>query len=179
MARVTVKNVRLSYAFIWKPKQTQDGKEKYSVAILFKKDDEKNVKAVKNAYDAAKKAGIEKFGTAFGTGKLKNPLHDGDEDHAGDAAYEGCYYLNASNFDKPLIVDSKRQEIMDQSEVYSGCYANVILEVYPYNHPANKGITCSLVGIQKVADGDSLGGRGPIRAEDLFEVLDDEDDFMK
>ncbi|MEG1704900.1 MAG: DUF2815 family protein, partial [Niameybacter sp.] len=44
-----------------------------------------------------------------------------------------------------------------------------------FNTNGNKGIACGLGNIQKLADGDSLGGRS--RAEDEFSTAAD-DDFL-
>lgn len=36
--------------------------------------------------------------------------------------YAGCYFLNANSREKPQVVDKQVQPILDQTEVYSGCY---------------------------------------------------------
>ena len=76
---------------------------------------------------------------------------------------------------KMCIRDSV-QPILDRNEVYSGCYARVSISLYPFNTNGNKGIACGLGNIQKIADGEPLGGR--TRAEDDFEAYDEEDDFL-
>jgi hypothetical protein len=63
---------------------------------------------------------------------------------------------------------------MDKSEVYSGCYARVSINLYPFNVDGNKGIAAGLNNVQKLADGDALSGRA--RAEDDFTAV--EDDFL-
>ena len=50
----------------------------------------------------------------------------------------------------------------------------VSISLYPFNTNGNRGIACGLGNIQKIADGEPLGGR--TRAEDDFEVYEDEDD---
>ena len=50
------------------------------------------------------------------------------------------------------------------------------ISLYPFNTNGNKGISCGLGNIQKIADGEPLGGR--TRAEDDFEAYDEEDDFL-
>ena len=71
-------------------------------------------------------------------------------------------------------MDKNVQPILDRNEVYSGCYARVSISLYPFNTNGNKGIACGLGNIQKIADGEPLGGR--TRAEDDFEAYEDEDD---
>lgn len=63
--------------------------------------------------------------------------------------------------------------ILDRSEVYSGVYAHVSLSFYAFNTNGNKGVACGLGNIQKVRDGEPLGGRTNASAE--FETIDDED----
>ena len=67
-----------------------------------------------------------------------------------------------------------RQPIIDTSEVYSGVYGRASITFYAFNSNGNKGIACGLNNLQKIADGEPLGGK--TRAEDDFADLDDEDD---
>ena len=78
----------------------------------------------------------------------------------------------------PQIVDKNVEPILDRSEVYSGVYARVSLSFYAFNVNGNKGIACGLGNIQKIKDGEPLGGR--TNAADEFESFedDDEDDFL-
>ena len=73
----------------------------------------------------------------------------------------------------PQIVDKAVKPIMDRSEVYSGCYARVSLNFYAFNSNGNKGIACGLGNIQKIKDGELLGGK--TSAVDDFTTLEDED----
>ena len=75
----------------------------------------------------------------------------------------------------PQIVDKYVKPILDRNEVYSGCYARVSLNFYAFNSNGNKGVACGLGNIQKIRDGESLGGRSS--AVDDFTTVDD-DDFL-
>ena len=75
----------------------------------------------------------------------------------------------------PQIVDKAVKPILDRSEVYSGCYARVSLNFYVFNSNGNKGVACGLGNIQKIRDGEMLGGR--TNATDDFTSLE-EDDFL-
>lgn len=92
-----------------------------------------------------------------------------------DEAYKGHYFINANSNTPPQIVDRAVKPILDRSEVYSGCYARVSLSFYAFNSNGNKGVACGLGNIQKVRDGEPLGGR--TNAADDFATLDD-DDFL-
>jgi hypothetical protein len=73
-------------------------------------------------------------------------------------------------------VDRRLQEIIDSTEVYSGCYAKVSINAFPYSVSGNKGVSFGLNHVQKLRDGDFLGGRS--KAEDDFDDEgDDEDDY--
>ena len=65
------------------------------------------------------------------------------------------------------------QSILDQSEVYSGCYGRISVNFYGFNNNGNRGIAAGLGNIQKLKDGEPLGGR--TNAEDDFEALEEED----
>lgn len=84
------------------------------------------------------------------------------------------YFVNANSTTAPGIVDADRQPIIDTSEVYSGVYGRASINFYAFNSNGNKGIACGLNNLQKIRDGEPLGGKS--RAEDDF--ADDEDDFL-
>ena len=176
MSRIVTGKVRLSYAHIWEPVSINGGDEKYSVSLIIPKSDKKTVSDIKKAIEDAKEDGKTKFGGKI-PANLKLPLRDGDIERPDDEAYANSYFINANSKDKPQIVDRNVQAILDQSEVYSGCYARVSISLYAFNSNGSRGIACGLGNIQKIADGEPLGGRS--RAEDDFSVFDDdEDDFL-
>ena len=165
--------VRLSYANVWEPKSINGGDPKYSCSIIIPKSDTETVNAINAAIDCAMKEGIGKFGGKVPPkGALKLPLRDGDTERDDDA-YADCYFINANTKTAPQIVDKHVRPILDRSEVYSGVYAHVSLSFYAFNINGNKGVACGLGNIQKVRDGEPLGGRTNASAE--FETLEDED----
>ena len=153
---------RLSYANIWEPKQVNGtGDPKYSCCLLIKKSDTNALAAIRKAIEAIKTdpASLAKWGGKLPP-KLKEPLRDGDEEKD-DENYAGCYFLNANASEnrRPKIIDRACNDVLDQDEVYSGCYANVKVSIYAYNNPkGGKGISAGLVAIQKTKDGPRLGG---------------------
>ena len=170
--KVITGKARFSYANVWEPKSINGGDEKYSVSLIISKDDTKTVAEIKAAIEAAKQEGKAKFGGKI-PANLKLPLRDGDVDRPDDEAYKNSYFVNANSKDKPQIVDKNVKPILDQSEVYSGCYGRASITFYAFNQNGNKGIACGLGNIQKLADGEPLSGRS--RAEDDFSSADDED----
>ena len=163
---------RFSYLHCWEPDSVNGSEPKYSVSAIIPKSDTKTVNAIKAAIEQAKKDSVSKWGGKV-PANLKLPLRDGDIDRPDDEAYAGCYFFNANSRQAPQVVDSKVQPILDQSEVYSGCYGKISVTFYGYNSNGNRGIAAGLGNIQKLKDGESLGGR--TSASDDFQTEDDED----
>lgn len=163
---------RFSYLHCWEPDSVNGGDPKYSVSAIIPKSDTKTVNAIKAAIEQAKNDSVSKWGGKV-PANLKLPLRDGDIDRPDDEAYAGCYFFNANSRQAPQVVDSKVQPILDQSEVYSGCYGKISVTFYGYNSNGNRGIAAGLGNIQKLKDGESLGGR--TSAADDFQTEDDED----
>lgn len=165
---------RLSYVNIWEPQSINGSEPKYSVSLIIPKSDTTTIAKIKQAIDRAKQEAISKFGGKI-PANLKLPLRDGDIDRPEDEAYQGSYFINCNSKQKPQVVDSQVQPILDQTEVYSGCYGRVSVTFYGFNTNGNRGIAAGLGNVQKLRDGDVLGGR--MRAEDEFSTLSD-DDFL-
>ena len=169
-----------SYANVWDAKSINGGTPKFSVSLIIPKSDTATVHKLKAAIQAAYTEGESKL---KGNGKsvpalsvLKNPLRDGDLERPDDAAYADSYFINANSATAPGIVDADRQPILDRSEVYSGVYGRASINFYAFNSNGNKGIACGLNNLQKIADGEPLGGK--FRAEDDFADTAAEDDFL-
>ena len=170
--------VRLSYANVWEPKSINGGTEKYSVSLIIPKSDTKTLTAIQKAIDAAIEEGRGKFGGKIpNKSALKLPLRDGDIDRPDDEAYANCYFVNANSSTAPEIVDKARDPILNRSEVYSGVYARASINFYAFNSNGNRGIACGLGNIQKVRDGEPLGGK--TSAADDFASDYDGDDFLE
>ena len=167
--------VRLSYAHLFKPRPAEDGgTPKFSGMFLIPKKDHVTLGKVNAAIEAAKKAGIEKFGGKIPV-TLRTPLRDGDTDPPGGnpkPELTGMMFISASTTEAPVIVGADKQEIIDQSEIYSGCYVRASITFSAYNHKTGgKGIGAYLNGVQKKADGEPLGS-----ARESADTMFDDDD---
>lgn len=167
---ITGPNTRFSYANVWEPKSINGGAPKFSVSLIVPKSDTKTVEKIKAAIEAAYKEGESKL---KGNGRsvpalsaIKNPLRDGDTERPDDEAYANSYFINANSTTAPGIVDASCNPILERSEVYSGVYGRASISFYAFNSNGNKGIACGLNNLQKICDGEPLGGR--TRAEDDF-----------
>ena len=176
---ITGPKTRWSYANVWDAKSINGGAPKYSVSLIIPKSDTKTVEKIKAAIQAAYEEGQSKL---KGNGKsvpalslIKTPLRDGDTERPDDEAYKNCYFINANSATAPGIVDADRNPIMERSEVYSGVYGRASISLYAFNSNGNRGIACGLNNLQKISDGEPLGGKA--RAEDDFDTEDD-DDFL-
>ena len=113
---------------------------------------------------------------AVGDEAGKLPLRDGDIDRPEDEAYADSYFFNANSRQAPQVVDKNVQPVLDQSEVYSGCYGRISVNFYGFNNNGNRGIAAGLGNIQKLRDGESLGGRS--NADEDFDAVEGEEDFL-
>lgn len=177
MKVITGPNTRWSYANVWEPKSINGGTPKYSISLIIPKTDTKIVARINSAIEAAYLEGEAKL---KGNGKavpplaaIKSPLRDGDIERPDDAAYENAYFINANATTAPGIVDADRNPILTRSEVYSGVYGRASISFYAFNSNGNRGIACGLNNLQKVRDGEPLGGK--ISAENDFATADDAD----
>ena len=167
---ITGPDARWSYANIWEAKSINGGAPKFSVSLIIPKSDTRTVEKIKVAIEAAYKEGESKL---KGNGRsvpalsaIKNPLRDGDTERPDDEAYANSYFINANSATAPGIVDANCSPILERSEVYSGVYGRASISFYAFNSNGNKGIACGLNNLQKIRDGEPLGGR--TRAEDDF-----------
>ena len=177
MKVITGPDTRWSYANIWEAKSINGGTPKFSVSLIIPKSDTKTVAKVRAAIEAAYIEGEAKL---KGNGKsvptfaaIKTPLRDGDIERPDDPAYINAYFINANATSAPGIVDVDRNPILTRSEVYSGVYGRASISFYAFNSNGNKGIACGLNNLQKVRDGEPLGGKNS--AESDFTTEEDAD----
>lgn len=167
---ITEPGTRWSYANVWQAKSINGGAPKFSVSLIIPKSDTATVNKIKAAIQAAYEEGQSKLKGSSKTvpalSVLKTPLRDGDLERPDDEAYANAYFVNANSSTAPGIVDADRQPIIDTSEVYSGVYSRASINFYAFNSNGNRGIACGLNNLQKIRDGEPLGGK--TRAEDDF-----------
>lgn len=158
---VLSENTRWGYANVWEPKSLNGERPKYSVSLIIKKgspDMETIGNAIKEVYRNSSYVLTEADGTVPPLNTLKLPVRDGDVERKNDPIYAGCYFINAYSVYAPGIVDIDLNEITDRSQVYSGCYGRASISFYAFNTGENSGIACTLHNLQKVKDGERLGG---------------------
>lgn len=176
--RVILGPVRLGYVHLMEPWAPQgDNNPKYMATPLIPKDEAKTIKAIKQAIETAKQKGIVDKWSGKEPKKLGMPLKDGDEKD--DEVFAGHYYLNAKSKSRPQVVDRNNAPIVDDEDVYSGMWALVAVNFWPYDMGANRGVGVSIENVKKVKDDERFGG-GRRSAESDFggiELDDDDDDL--
>ena len=171
--KVVTGKVRLSYVHLFETyAQDGDDESKYSCVILIPKSDKVTLKKIDAAFEAAAEAGKNSKFDGKIPKNLPTTLHDGDEEGDLDKnpEYEGQMFMSISSKTKPGLVDQDVNPIMDSTELYSGCYARVSMNAFAYNYKGKKGVSFGLNHVQKLADGDYLGGRS--KAEDDFDAVE-------
>ena len=165
--------VRLSYCNLVTPRAAQPGaEEKYSVTVLVPKADITTKAKIDNAIEAATQLGVSKKWNGQRPPMVPNPVYDGDGTRPSDGMpfgeeCHGHWVFTASSSTKPRIVDANLNDIMDNNQIYSGMYGRVAVDFYPYYNANKRGIGCGLVNVQKLSDGEPLGG-SRTSAEDDF-----------
>lgn len=156
---------RLAFPAVFAPKADLNGKEQYSVVMLF----DKKTADISKLKNALIQAARNEFGpdVDLKTLDLKR-IVDGDTKDRKE--FKGMWVVKAKTaIAQPGVVDGKLNKILDPSQIYSGVYAHVHITAKAYMMP-NKGVTFYLNHIQKVKDGEPfVGGAAP---ETVFEALD-------
>jgi hypothetical protein len=186
----TTPEVVVTFPKVLKPESYQGGKAARSVRILFDKNNTGHMAFLKLFAADMNKVMADEWPDANDrpripvTGHDKSPIKDGDKNcnQQGIPFKEkypelaGHYFLNASKYvnDKnPTayipVVDKNKADILDASEIYSGCICCVNINAYARTRQDNPGISVGLNGIQKRKDGERIGGSGGPSVDDMFE----------
>ena len=164
---------RFSYVNIFEPVASKfnPDKKEYSIVLLIPKSDIATKQAIDRAIQETVAEAADKVFSGY-TSNLNMPVHDGD----GPMPQKGVPYppecrghwvmtAKTSAKNKPEVVDENCQPILSATQVYSGCYGRVSIRFYAYNN-GSRGIGCGLGNVQKLRDGEPLGG-GTTAAEDF------------
>lgn len=168
MAKIQIKNVRISFPSIFKRSVFNGEEGKYEATVLIPKEDKKTIKMLEKAIaDAQAEAKIK-------VAKDKICLKDGD-----DSDYEDYFdhmTLKAANSKRPTVINRDKTPLTEEDEViYAGCRVNIIIDFWVQNNSFGKRVNANLYGVQFVAD-DEPFGMGPVDVTDDFDDLDDLDE---
>ena len=167
MAKIHLKNVRISYPSLFAPSVYKGKEGKYEATFLIPKEDT-STKAILD------KAIEEALADAKIKGKIPSDkccLSDGDEKE--DTNYHGYWSIKAGNKKRPQVINRGMSPITEADGViYPGCKVMAIIDIWIQDNDWGKRINANLYGVQFVAD-DTPFGIGPIDVLDQFDDLDD------
>lgn len=152
-----------------KAKDADSSGLKYRCRLIFSRDsdafgiaDEALRKAAEAGWGANWKAvvkameGSKKF--------LRNGNNQLNEDGEVYAEMKDMFFVSAANEARPTIwdLDGRTPLVQDDGRPYSGCYAGLIVDVWP--NVKFKGISATLKGIQFKGEGEAFSGSAPVAA---------------
>lgn len=173
--KVITDKVRVCYVFVDQARPDDNGVMKYSLCVLIDKKNKQLLTKVQAAVNAAKEDGKAKKWGGKIPPNLKMPLRDGDTERD-TPEYKGHYFLNCTSTQKPGILDADGNAAMEAGTIYSGCFARVSINFYPFDAKGNKGVAAGLQNIKFVEDGERLSGRAS--AEEDFGEDSGGEDFL-
>ena len=171
---VITNEVRLSYVYLTKPKESDNGgKPKYSICVMVPKKDKETLNALIAAYNQAYNESITKVWGGKKAEK-KSPFRDGDTDPTkeGKSEFKGMYFFNASSVRKPQVIDKATSGLAAEDEIYSGMWAKLSLNLFGYDSKGAKGISFGINGAFKTRDDENLSG-GSNAFADFADDLED------
>lgn len=96
------------------------------------------------------------------------PILDGADSNRTE--HENKLYINGKcGKYRPGLVDQNKQDIVDESEFYPGCWARAVITLYQWAYLGKCGISVNVRNIQKVRDDAPLVSR--VKAEDEFDAV--------
>lgn len=75
--------------------------------------------------------------------------------------------FSAPETSRPGVVDSKNQDIIDETDVYSGAWYIAQVNAYAYDKAGNRGVSFGLLNVRKQKDDEPLGN-GKQKASKAF-----------
>jgi len=101
--------------------------------------------------------------------------YDGDgvrpSGEAFGAECKGHWVVTASSKQQPMVVHISNTKVqLAETDIYSGMYARVTVNFFPYDNSGSRGVGCGLGNVMKIRDGEPLSGRA--NAESDFAGLE-------
>lgn len=164
---------RLSFEHIFKPSAGPNGgEEKFSAALILEGKNNPQLPKIRKAInDVAEAQWGSRAKAELAKLQSQDRIFLRDGDNSGRAEYAGHWYFNASNKTRPLVVDVDKTPLTEaDGKPYSGCYVNMLIEVWAMQNEFGKRICASLKGVQFVRDGDAFTNKRPATVDDFEDV---------
>ena len=175
--RILVENVRASFVEgLWTasaPAGT-NGVPAYNVQAIIPRDHPQVPELIRLINEAAVKQWKDKAQQVLGVAQAAGKVFLRDGNAKPYAGYAGNLYISARsgpNDPPPKVYEGRREVQRNESRIYSGCYINLLIDVFPYTKGSN-GVGARLKGVQFLRDGEPLGGGAPAQAEDFADVAE-------
>lgn len=158
---------RVSFNKIFRPDQNERGQNVYSITAIF--DSDADLKAMEQLVKETREAKYQKkvipnFREPFRKGV------DSEYDLSKYPEYKGKIICTFKSYGRVVrVIGPDKQEILDEEDFYSGCYARAAITAFTYDQQGNKGVSFGLASLMKVKDGERLAGS----------VSNPEDDFKE
>lgn len=164
---------RLSFEHIFNPSAGPNGgAEKFSAALILEGKNNPQLPKIRKAInDVAEAQWGSRAKAELAKLQSQDRIFLRDGDNSGRAEYAGHWYFNASNKTRPLVVDVDKTPLTEaDGKPYSGCYVNMLIEVWAMNNQFGKRVCASLKGVQFVRDGDAFTNKRPATVDDFEDV---------
>lgn len=175
MPRLRIDNVRLSFPELWEPTAMKAGDKPACSATGLLPPDHPAIPQIEAAMLAA---AVEKWkdkGKAMLEALRKTDklcIHDGTLKAAKYDGYAGMLYINARSETPPKVKD--RDPSVDLTKAsgrpYSGCYVNLIVDIYAQDNGYGQRINATLKGVQFWADGEAFAGGAPASDDEFAQI---------
>jgi len=168
--KVLTGEVRLSYCNLLQPRTPQGGGDpKFSVTLLIPKVDTKTKGNIDQSIQAAIKEGVSRKWHDHQPPQIHTPIHDGDGTKENGEPFgkecRGMWVIAASTKQKPEVVDTSIQPIINPSDIYSGMYGRVTIRFFAYDSNGKRGVGCGLGNVMKTRDGEALGSHASAQSD--------------
>ena len=181
MAKIMLKNVRISFPDLFEAQSIKGGAPRYSATFLFEEGHPCHA-AIKAAIaEVVKAKWLDKANKAAQEIKANGgwPIKDGSiKEYAG---YEGNLYIRASNKMRPQVIDRDKSPLTAvDGKIYSGCRVNAQVDVYAMDSKDfGKQANVSLLAVQFHKGDERFSGGGSATLSDFDDESgeDDGDDF--
>ena len=173
MSKIILKNVRISFADLFKKGSFNGEETKYGATFLLDKvEHADSIAEIQVQIADLIKSNLK--GSKVPADKLC--LRDGDEvEYDG---YAGCFSIKCSTKKRPIVIDRDRSPLTeDDGKPYGGCYVNASIDLWVQNNAYGKRINSTLLAVQFAKDGEPFadGSTGDIND---FDMITDDDDMF-
>lgn len=170
MAKINLKNVRLSFPSLFKM-GTYGGESTGKYEATFVLDKEEHADVIASITKQIQELIKTELKSKVSADKIC--LKDGDDLERPE--FEGKMTIKASTKKRPLVIDRDKSPLAEEDgKPYAGCYVNAVVTLWAQNNSWGKRINAQLDGVQFFADGEPFGDGGI--SVDAFDAFGDDED---